>query len=220
MLLRQLTLWLIFVALVGPVTAQTLPMRSVVADIDYVEHHDLHTTPYISVTCYYSGTSTCAGGGDFDLNTTISGSACTHQANGATLVADGRPGPDGPDCFNRDNFGLNGFADARQCGVAGDGRSSDVAALKDCMTLAANTGIFRVYTGGGIIVDNHSHPDGSGDYNFIIPQGMELTCRIDATADLKKNDFRIASGLMYAIVLICRIPSSCRRIMPRSLNAI
>ena len=61
-------------------------------------------------------------------------------------------------CWFRKNFGLNGIVDARQCGVVGDGATAnDVYALINCMNLAAANNIYRTFTGGGIILDDHTY---------------------------------------------------------------
>src|SRR6185437_15779004 len=72
-------------------------------------------------------------------------------------------------------------------------------------------GIYRVYTGGGTIVDSQAAAfnfhDGNGPtFRITPPQGVELTCAINATADLPDNDFRIGHGLSNAIVLDVQDP--------------
>jgi hypothetical protein len=166
---------------------------------------DWDTKSQVTVTCYYwapPGT-VCAGGGDFD----DSGTCDVGTDNGATKIRNTHNGH----CWYRKNFGLNGVADARQCGVIGDGLPSsntapntagyhpdDAAFLQNCLTVASNSGIPVVSTGGGVILDNTT--------NIAPPANMALTCGASAF-DTSGNDYRIfknngnALNLAKAIVL-------------------
>ena len=105
-----------------------------------------------------------AGGIDKRFET---GSLCTSIADGAYVIADGRTGS-GPDCFQRENFGVNGVADARQCGVHGDGSTDDTALLQNCLDLANTLHVPVVNTGGGIVLANSA--------DIEIPSYVTLTC--------------------------------------------
>lgn len=164
----------------------------------------------MSVSCYYPSniTPVCAGGGDFDRIVGVTGNTCRQIADGAFIIHDGQTGND-TQCFQRENFGLNGIVDARQCGVIGDGKPEkttgtyhpdDGAILKNCLKTSASNptsqyghpGYHIVTTGGGVILDNTT--------DIEIPSNMTLTCggtSIPAAAD---NDFRIPK-LSKAIVL-------------------
>jgi len=149
----------------------------------------------VTVTCYYPTaiTQNCVGGGDFDTKT-----SCTDTDNKVTVIRDNST-PN--NCFYRKDFGLNGIADARQCGVIGDGlANTDVANLNNCMTVAAANNIYRTYTGGGAILDN----PGMSPANIAPPQGMTLTCGGNNTGSLDDDDYRKNKGLTNAIVLDLR----------------
>jgi hypothetical protein len=84
----------------------------------------------VTVTCYHPSAPEliCAGGGDFDKG------SCTSVSNNfVTVVKDGQGTGS---CWFRKNFGLNGFVDARQCGVYGDGIHDDGATLNTCLAIA------------------------------------------------------------------------------------
>ncbi len=164
----------------------------------------------ISVTCYYPSTiaNVCAGGGDFDRSSRT-GLDCRNHADGAYLIQDAETGGN-TQCFQRQNFGLNGVVDARQCGVVGDGlpgvgmigdqdyHPDDAARLNVCITSAQATGYHIVTTGGGAILDNTA--------DIEIPNNMMLTCGGTSVAAAANNDYRIfdsngALNLSKAIVV-------------------
>lgn len=187
--------------------------RTVVSSIDKLagagSDYSAPQFSYISVTCYHeplSAASICAGGGDFDqIVAKQSGCPSTLKSDSATIIKDSVG-----NCFFRKNFGLNGIVDARQCGVYGDGaHPTDAATLKNCMNIAAQNGIYRVSTGGGVVLDDHSNPNSGGDYNIIPPSGMELTCGGNNTGTAADDDYRIIDKnlkpvLTNAIVLDLR----------------
>jgi hypothetical protein len=159
--------------------------RVVVADVATLQASTTSPGAFITITCYYSTTPTCAGGGDFDRN--LCG---TDTDNGATIIQDNQTTKK---CYYRKNFGLNGVVDARQCGVIGDGKPQgtghpdDAARLDTCLKLAAGQlgssyAIPVVNTGGGVILDNTMNVD--------VPENVELTCGGNDFSDVPDDDYR------------------------------
>jgi hypothetical protein len=165
--------------------------RTVLADVNYLHTHDESGTTFVSATCYKAPTTStglCAGGGDFNLISGLTGTSCLAVADGGYIVSDGKSVlTGGPDCFLRMNFGLNGLVDARQCGVTGDGSTNDFAALNVCLTDASTLGIPAVTTGGGVVVDN------GGD--IVIPANITLTCGGNNASEALADDYRIRNSL-------------------------
>lgn len=160
----------------------------------------------LSITCYYPATiaKVCAGGGDFD-RISDTGLTCRQEADGAYIIQDGESGT-GTQCFQRQNFGLDGVVDARQCGVIGDGlpahgligdadfHPDDGARLNGCLTNAPPKPIYHIVsTGGGVIRDD------TGD--ITIGDDMTLTCGGRSVSAVNNNDYRILDPVTLTKIL-------------------
>jgi hypothetical protein len=177
-----------FVALLFSLPALALN-RSAFVSISAFQSAAASPGMFANVGCYYTTTATCAGGGDFDRGA----SGCTDD--GVLKIKVTSTG----ECYYRDNFGLNGVIDARQCGLHGDGVTDDDTYLQKCLNLAGALGYpVVVNSGGGVVVDNTA--------DIVIPANVELTCGGSNASDLSGDDYRIKNNagnvqLTNAIVL-------------------
>ena len=152
------TLWAAFIIYTAGAASAQPYYREVITDINQLTTQAGSTGQYVTVTCYYSTSTLCAGGGDFDQV----GTSCS--PNGATIFQNIHTNQ----CFFRKNFGVNGVADARQCGIHGDGATDDTTLLNNCMTIAASLQVPVVNTGGGRVLAISD--------NVSIPATVELPC--------------------------------------------
>jgi hypothetical protein len=170
------------------VFAQTFSARQAIPNIYTLRNTTVTLSTQLNVTCYYSGLSQCAGGGNFDAGSP----GCTND-DGILFVYNSHAGQ----CYQRRTFDINGVVDSRECGVVGDGfpaggsmpdgsaHPDDGALLQACLTAASNVGVPVVNTGGGVILDNTTL--------IVVPLNVGLTCGGGPGSGGNQNDFRITS---------------------------